>query len=57
MNYYYTIDNKNDFGNGFILRDSDVMMLIMIIEQKILPLFFDANKRVFGSIRYRARFG
>lgn len=50
MNYYYTIDNKNDFGNGFILRDSDVMMLIMIIEQKILPLFFDANKRVFGLV-------
>ena len=49
INYYYTIDNKNDFGNGFILRESDIAVLCMIIQQKIIPWFF-GNTRIFGMV-------
>lgn len=49
MNFYFTIDNKNDFANGFILRPQDVMMLDMIISEQILPWFMGKN-RIFGII-------
>lgn len=49
INYYYTIDNRNDFGNGFILRQSDVAVLCMIIQQKIIPWFF-GNTRIYGLV-------
>lgn len=50
MNFYFTIDNKNDFGNGFILRTNDVLIFCMIIEQQLLPLYFDSVKRIYKVI-------
>ena len=50
MTYFFVIDNKQDFGNGFILRPMDVEMLNSIIETQILPWYFDANKRAFQMI-------
>ena len=48
MNFYFTLDNKNDFANGLILKPQDVLLLNMIIEQQILPWFFDPQKRIFS---------
>lgn len=53
MNFYFTIDNKNDFGNGFILRTNDVLIFCMIIEQQLLPLYFDPKKRIYKVIDNR----
>ena len=47
LNYYFTIDNTNDFGNGLVLRPQDVEILKMLLNQQILPWFFGVN-RVFG---------
>ena len=46
MNFYFTIDNKNDFGGSFILRPSDVFILLNCIKEQIMPWFF-GNKRIF----------
>lgn len=51
MSYYFTIDNRRDFANGFILRQQDVYMLCHIIESQILPWFFDLKKRIFSIIK------
>lgn len=50
MTFYFIIDNKNDFGNGFILRPQDVMILTTIMEQKLIPLYFDPNRRIYKII-------
>ena len=47
INYYYTIDNMNDFGNGLVLRPQDIEILKMLLDQQILPWFFGKN-RVFN---------
>ena len=57
MTYFFVIDNKQDFGNGFILRPMDVEMLNSIIETQILPWYFDANKRAFQMIDDRLVLG
>lgn len=44
MTFYFTLDNKNDFGNGLVLRPQDVVILIMIIEKQLFPLFFDKDR-------------
>lgn len=49
MSFYFTLDNRNDFGNGFILRPQDVMMLNMLLEQQVLPWFF-GDKRIFNIV-------
>lgn len=51
MLYYFVIDNKQDFGNGFIIRPMDAEMLIRIIEARILPWYFDTAKRAFQLIK------
>jgi hypothetical protein len=38
------LDNKNDFGNGFILRIQDIETLKMVFDQQILPWFFGQNR-------------
>ena len=50
MNFYFTIDNKNDFGNGFILRPQDVIIVLKVIEDQLLPLYFDPKKRIYKVI-------
>lgn len=53
MNFYFTLDNKNDFGNGFVIRVQDAFMIVTAIETQLLPLFFDAKRRVFSIIDNR----
>jgi hypothetical protein len=50
MNFYFVIDNKNDFGNGFILRPQDVVIVLKVIEDQLLPLYFDPKKRIYKEI-------
>lgn len=52
MSFYFTLDNRNDFGNGFILKPQDVIMLNMLIDQQVLPWFF-GDKRIFNVIENR----
>lgn len=40
MSYYFLISNKDIFGSGIVLRPQDVEIIIMLIEQKVLPWFF-----------------
>lgn len=40
MNFYFTIDNREVFASGMMLRPQDVEILLMLIEKKILPWFF-----------------
>ena len=40
MNYYFLISNKDIFGSGIVLRPQDVEIIIMLIEQRVLPWFF-----------------
>lgn len=44
INYYFSLDNVNDFGNGLVLRAQDVEILKMLLNQQILPWFFGANR-------------
>lgn len=52
MSFYFTIDNKNDFGNGLILKVNDVAILNMIIQHQLLPHYF-GNKRIYKIIDNR----
>ena len=54
INYYYTIDNKNDFANGFILRPQDVELMCMVIGNQIMPWLI-GNKRIFGITKDKSR--
>lgn len=49
MVFYFVIDNKNDFGNGFIIRPQDAIMITKIIEDKVFPMYFGPD-RVFKII-------
>lgn len=49
MSFYFTFDNKNDFGNGFILKPQDVVMLITIIDNQLLPLII-GERRIYKII-------
>ena len=40
MNFYFTIDNRDQFTAGMLLRPQDVEALNILIDQKILPWFF-----------------
>lgn len=44
MNFYFTIDNREVFAGGMILRAQDVEMLMMLIQEKVLPWFFGGSK-------------
>lgn len=44
MNFYFIINSKSDFNSGVVLRPQDVEILIMVIEQKILPWYFGDKK-------------
>lgn len=50
MNFYFTIDNREIFTAGMILRPQDVEYLNRIIADQILPWFFDPKKNVFKII-------
>ena len=50
MRFYFTIDNKTSFGEGFVIKPSDVYFLTTTIEKHIFPWFFDEKKRIFKVI-------
>lgn len=47
MNFYFVIDNKTFFAGGFILKPQDVIILLKIIEDQIIPWYF-GTKRIFS---------
>lgn len=49
MNFYFTLDNKNDFANGFILRPQDIYFLSESIKKIIYPWFF-GDSRIYGIV-------
>lgn len=40
MNFYFIIDNKTFFAGGFILKPQDVVILLKMIEDQIIPWYF-----------------
>lgn len=50
MRFYFTLDNKTSFGDGFVIKPQDVFLLTKIIEEQIFPWFFDPKKRIFGIV-------
>jgi len=50
MNYFFVLDNKQDFGNGLLLRPSDVELLKMLIDKQVLPWFYDKDKYAYKII-------
>ena len=40
MNFYYVIDDRNDFGNGVIFRTHDVYYFSQLLENRVIPWFF-----------------
>lgn len=52
MSYYFVIDDREVFANGFILRPQDVELLLMLIQQQILPWFFgNKEERAFHMVK------
>lgn len=45
MSYYFMISNKEIFGSGIVLRPQDVEIVIMLIEQRVLPWFFGTSEQ------------
>ena len=54
MNFYFTLDNKNDFGNGLILRLQDVYLICKLIENQVLPWYF-GTKRIFAISKDKSK--
>lgn len=50
MNFYYTIENREVFASGMILRPQDIEIILRLIEQKILPWFFGKEEYAFQII-------
>lgn len=50
IHYYFSIEDKDNFDNGLILRPQDIQILKMLVDNKVLPWYFDAKKRVFKII-------
>lgn len=53
MSFFFTIDNKEDFLNNFVLKPQDIYFLTTIIENKLFPLYFDPTKRIYKVIDNR----
>lgn len=45
MSYYFLISNKDIFGSGIVMRPQDVEIIIMLIQQKVLPWFFGTQEQ------------
>jgi hypothetical protein len=44
MNFYYLITNKNSFTASMVLRPNDVYVLHNILNDRVLPWFFSADR-------------
>ena len=40
MRFYFSLDDKTAFGEGIILRQGDVQVLTMLLENKVFPWYF-----------------
>ena len=40
MNFYFVIDDRNDFGNGIIFRMHDAFYFSQLLENRVIPWFF-----------------
>lgn len=49
MQFFFTIDNKKDFTNSFMMRLQDVYLITTIIEKRLFPLIF-GERRVYKII-------
>ena len=49
MFFYFVIKDKNDFTNGFLLKQQDVYMITRVIEEQLLP-YIIGKKRAFNII-------
>lgn len=49
--YYFVLNNKEVFSNGFLIRPQDQELLIMFINNNILPWFFDNNRNAFQLVK------
>lgn len=49
MSYFFTLDDKNNFINSFIIRPQDVVLILMGIENAILP-WFTGQKRIYSLV-------
>lgn len=43
MNFFFTLNIKDEFGGGFLIRPGDAYMLLDLINSKVLPWFYADN--------------
>lgn len=46
MNFYFVIDNRDNFANGLLLRPQDVYTLDMLITNEVLPWYFGTKEQL-----------
>ena len=46
ISYAFTIDCKDDFLAGMMLRPQDVELIVRIIDKKVFPWYFGDNKQL-----------
>lgn len=50
VRYYFSIDDRNDFANSFLLYSGEVYELVTLIEKGLLPMYFSSNKRIYELV-------
>lgn len=48
MNFYFSIDDKEDFGNGIILRPSEIGFINLFFENQVMPWFY-GDERIYSE--------
>lgn len=49
IKFFFTLDNKNDMTNSFVIKPRDVYFILQLIENKIFPLYF-GPKKIFSIV-------
>lgn len=50
VRFYFTIDNRESFGEGFVIKPQDAFVITRLIEDQVFPWFFDPKKRIFSIV-------
>ncbi|MBR6289457.1 MAG: hypothetical protein IKR19_08980 [Acholeplasmatales bacterium] len=51
MTFFFSIDIKNEFGGGFVIKPGDAYMLLDMINRKVLPWYYgDSKKNAFQYV-------
>lgn len=50
MTFYFTLRDRHVVGRSFIIKPEEAMMLTMLIEGQILPLYFDPKRKIFSIV-------